>query len=257
MAIPKSSDFSADPAFWHARFLRQAEWTRELRHHLYRKLEINRRPRILDLGCGTGVITAELAERTLSEVHAADRDRSLVAFARREHAKLPVRWWVAGAAALPFADGAFDLVVTHYFWLWAASPRDVLRECKRVLAPGGRLAALCEPDYGGRRDEPAELAGLGDEFRNGLVSKGADPCVGPKLPGLFEQAGFRTESGSSEYPWDNERHREEFGSEWSMIETTIGISDALRELKAMEMGAIAAGRRRSVMPVHWCLGTRQ
>ncbi|MDI6740575.1 MAG: class I SAM-dependent methyltransferase [Candidatus Edwardsbacteria bacterium] len=243
--------------FWHRRFLRQAEWTRELRFPLYRKLEIARAGRILELGCGTGVIAAELAGRTLSEIHAVDRDPDLIAFAQREYEGLHLSWHAAEAVELPFPDGSFDLIVTHYFWMWAASPLDILRECKRVLAPGGRVAALCEPDYSGRRDEPRELSEIYKLTRDNLIASGADPDAGPKLRGLFETAGFRTESGIMEFAWDNERHKEEFGNEWSMIEATIGASDILREMKIKEQGAIAAGRRSSVMPVHWCLGTRK
>ncbi len=256
MAHPTSSDFGAAPAFWHGQFLRQAEWTRDLRYHLYRTLEIARCNRILDLGCGTGVIAAELAERAAAEVHAADHDRSLIAFARREHRDLPIRWHVAEAMALPFANGAFDLVVTHYFWLWAAPALAIANECRRVLASGGKLAALCEPDYGGRRDEPAELAGLGEMFRNDLAAKGADPCVGPKLPGLFASAGFKVETGSVENAWDNERHRGQFDQEWRAIATAMPLTDALRRLRERERGAIGQGRRRSLMPVHWCVGRR-
>lgn len=256
MAHPTSSDFGADPAFWHSRFLRQAEWTRELRHHLYRKLEIARCRAILDLGCGTGVIAAELAGRTQARVHAADRDGTLVAFARGEHRDLAVQWCNADAAALPFAGGTFDLVVTQWFWMWAADPGPVLAECRRVLAPGGALAALGEPDYGGRRDEPAGLAGLGGVFRNDLVSKGADPDAGQKLAGLFARAGFRAESGATDFWWDNERHRGQFDDEWRAIGAAMPVTDELRRLRETEREAIARGRRRSMMPVHWCIGRR-
>ncbi|MRR08742.1 class I SAM-dependent methyltransferase [bacterium] len=160
MAHDTSSDFGADPAFWHRRFLAQAEWTRELRYHLYRTLEVARRGMILDLGCGTGVIAAELAGRTMAEVHAADREEPLIAFARREHRDLAVHWQAADAAALPFRGGSFDLVVTQWFWMWAADPGPALAECRRVLAPGGMLAALGEPDYGGRRDETGSYTKL-------------------------------------------------------------------------------------------------
>lgn len=256
MAHPTSSDFGAAPAFWHRQFLRQAEWTRELRCHLYRMLEIARCRRVLDLGCGTGVIAAELAERVPAEVHAADRDRSLIAFARHEHGELPITWQAADAAALPFREGSFDLVVTQWFWMWAADHVPVLAECRRVLAPGGALVALGEPDYGGRRDEPAELAGLGEMFRNDLASKGADPRMGPRLPGLFAQAGFKVSTGSVEYAWDNERHRGQFDNEWRVIAAVMPMTDELRSLKEREREAIEQGSRRSMMPVHWCVGRR-
>ena len=246
----------AEPTSLHRRFQHQARWTRELRFYLYRKLHLSRCPRILDLGCGTGVIAAELAGRTLAQIHAADRDQNMIAFAKSIYTGSRIHWYAANAMELPFPDGSLDLIVTHYFWLWAASPIDILCECKRVLAPGGRLAALCESDYGARRDEPCELSEITAALRNNLIARGADPGIGPKLRGLFERAGFTAEAGSTEQAWDNERHREEFEDEWRAIETTVEMSDALRAFRDKEREAIAAGLRRSVTSAHWCLGTR-
>ena len=243
----------------HRRYLRQAEWTRPLRLHLYRKLEVARRGRILDLGCGTGVIAAELARRTLAEVHAVDRDPALIDFARSEHQGLNIQWHAADADSMPFPKCHFDLIVTHYFWLWAtssmASPLDVLRECRRVLKVSGMITALCEPVYGARKDEPQEMSAVYSKIRRSLIDQGADPDVGSTLPGLFENAGLKVESGKMDIGWDNERHRTEFDHEWEFIEARLQDQNLSSE-KELERQAIAQGIRSSQMPVHWCIGRK-
>ena len=244
----------------HQRYLQQAGWTRPLRLHLYRTLEAARRARILDLGCGTGVIAAELAQRTLAEVHAVDKDPALIDYARNEHQGLNIQWHVANAGSMPFPKGHFDLIVTHYFWLWVASPMPsslslplaVLKECRWILKDNGRIAALCEPDYGARIDEPREMSAVYSRIRRSLIAQGADPDIGPKLPEIFEHAGLRTESGKTEIGWDNERHRAEFDSEWEFIESMP--SDDPAHYKEIERHAIEQGTRSSRMPVHWCIG---
>jgi SAM-dependent methyltransferase len=93
--------------------------------------------RILDLGSGTGSATLLLARRWPdADVVGVDVAAAMVAEARR---KLPselagrVRYDVADAAALPFADEAFDLVAL-------ANMIPFFDELARVVAPGGRVA---------------------------------------------------------------------------------------------------------------------
>ncbi len=246
-----------DPQSLHQRYLQQAGWTRPLRLHLYRTLETARRARILDLGCGTGVIAAELARRTRAAVFAVDQDAALIDFARGEHDGLNIRWHVANAGSMPFPKGYFDLIVTHYFWLWATSSPvsslAVLRECTRILKPGGKLAALCEPDYSARTDQPPELSEVYANVRQTLIAQGADPDIGPKLGVLFEKAGLKTEAGKVDIGWGNAMHRAEFDHEWEAIGSIMPAQDFTRE-KELERQAIAQGKRSSRMPVHWCIG---
>ncbi len=96
--------------------------------------------RLLDLGCGTGVLLRELVGRGMSlRLCGVDLSPAMVAVAR---AGLPaaVGLGVADAAALPFPAGCFDVVLsTSSFHFWP-QPHRVLSEVRRILAPGGRLA---------------------------------------------------------------------------------------------------------------------
>jgi SAM-dependent methyltransferase len=163
----------------------QAAWLAPARARLLRRAEIARRRRVLDLACGPGTVVAELVHRSGGSVVAIDCSR--IALAAQ-----PER--LAGAAAvcgraerLPFADGAFDLVFCQFALMWL-DVAAVVREVRRVLAPGGALAAI-EPDYGGLIEHPPEIA-LGELWLAALARAGADPCVGRKLPALLGAAGF-------------------------------------------------------------------
>ena len=99
--------------------------------------------RTLDLGCGEGRVGAELARRG-HRVVGVDASPRMVAYASERHEAL-----VADAAALPFEDGAFDLV-TAFMSLMDMDDMDaVVREAGRVLDRGGRLcAAVVHPVNG-------------------------------------------------------------------------------------------------------------
>ena len=162
----------------------QAARLAPFRERLLRRVHPALRGATLDLGCGAGALTAELATRVRGPVIAVDRDadalRSVPAPAHR------VR---ADAHALTFGDASFDLVVTQAAWLWFGDPAAVAREVRRVLAPGGALVAVGEPDFGGALEHPPETA-LAPAWISALRRAGADPFVGRKLPGALAAAGF-------------------------------------------------------------------
>jgi len=58
-----------------------------------------------------------------------------------------VRAQVADAHALPFADASFDSVLVFHTLTYAENPGRVLKECARVLRPGGRLVVLCLDEH--------------------------------------------------------------------------------------------------------------
>ncbi len=92
----------------------------------------------LDVGCGTGIYTAWLAEEGL-EVTGLDNDPGMLAAARD---KAPTARLLEGdATTLPFRDGTFDLAVavTLFCFLDGEQRRAAARELLRVARPGGRV----------------------------------------------------------------------------------------------------------------------
>jgi len=94
--------------------------------------------RALDVGCGEGRFCRMLLERGW-DVTGIDPTRALLDEARKRD---PTGRYLEGAAeALPFADGAFDLVVSYLSLIDMADMRAAIGEMVRALAPGGALLA--------------------------------------------------------------------------------------------------------------------
>lgn len=99
---------------------------------------------VVDFGCGTGVLTVEIA-RWARKVTAIDRSASALeqASARAERQGLEnVTFLEADLAKLPLATGKKDLVVISQSLHHVADPEAVLAEAARILKPGGRLVVL-------------------------------------------------------------------------------------------------------------------
>ncbi len=107
----------------------------------------------LDLGCGEGRVGAELA-RLGHRVVGVDSSPRMVELAAERHEAV-----VADATALPFPDGAFDLVVAYMSLMNFDDLDGAVREAARVLEPGGRLcASVLHPTFAaGTRDAEGRL----------------------------------------------------------------------------------------------------
>ena len=136
--------------------------------------------RILDVGCGTGYLLRQLADRCpdAAELTGVDPAPAMIAAARAAAADDRLRWREGTAEALPFPDGAFDLAVsTTSFDHWADQPG--LGECARVLAPGGWLvltdlfSSLLLPTLVGRRRRKARTRRRADRLLTAAGFRGA------------------------------------------------------------------------------------
>jgi SAM-dependent methyltransferase len=98
--------------------------------------------RWLDVGCGTGALTQTIAARTEPvAVTGLDPSDRFIAFARRQIPDRRVSFQTADAQALPFADMTFDAVVAGLVLNFVPDPARAVAEMKRVLRPGGTVAA--------------------------------------------------------------------------------------------------------------------
>jgi len=114
----------------------QQQWA----HDLIRTLKLAGDERILDIGCGDGKVTAELAVLVpRGHVLGIDSSENMVAFAHRRfppthYPNLQFRW---GNATRPAYRGEFDLVVSFASLHWVSDHRAVLSGIKQSLKPGG------------------------------------------------------------------------------------------------------------------------
>lgn len=181
------------PAF-QARLDRQADALRHLRSPIYEKADLQQAGRILDVGCGSGAVTAEL--EGYGDVVALDVAEAMVSRAAgRISAGTGLA--VADGAHLPFKDDAFDAAVCNLVLLWAPDPGAMVREMARVVRPGGLVLASMEPDYGGKLHWPSNPL-VDTVFRGeGVANRGGDPHAGRKLRQWFVAAGLLTDVGIS------------------------------------------------------------
>ena len=101
---------------------------------------IRRGDRVLDVGCGTGVLAREALGRVGQEgqVVGLDLNEGMLAVAARTEPK--IEWRQGDAASLPFEDMSFDVVVSQFALMYFPDRVASLREMWRTLAPGGHLA---------------------------------------------------------------------------------------------------------------------
>jgi SAM-dependent methyltransferase len=148
--------------------------------------------RLLDVGCGSGMLLAATAERYPAAVAAGvDVDPQILGIARRRldrrRARVPLIR--AGAAALPAPGHAFDAVVSTlaFHHLTTDSKRRALAEIRRVLKPGGRFLLV---DIGRVDNTLLRAAGrLAGALGLAEAATSADNVDG-RIPQLLGEAGF-------------------------------------------------------------------
>jgi SAM-dependent methyltransferase len=97
--------------------------------------------RVLDIGCGTGGFSREIANAAAATVTGIDHSERFIAFARNAPApqRGVVEWKVGSAEALPIADGSFDRVLLSLVLHQVQHPGLAVAEAFRALAPDGRV----------------------------------------------------------------------------------------------------------------------
>ncbi len=165
-------------------------WSRPMAPQLAELARVSSGLRALDVGCGPGALTTELASRLgPAAVAAVDPSESFVAAARARNPGVDVRQ--AAAEHLPFPDGVFDAALAQLVVHFMADPVAGLAEMTRVTRAGGVVAA-CVWDHAGG------LGPLGTFWR---AARDLDPGVDDEshlagtraghLAELFQSAGMR------------------------------------------------------------------
>jgi len=238
---------------WHARYLQQAAWTRDLRAYLFKKAGLDSARRVLEVGCGTGAILRDLT--TPATLHGLDLNPSALTQAL---VNAPAALLTCGNGLdLPYPSHSFDIVYCHYYLLWVSDPLQAVFEMKRVTKPGGHILALAEPDYFARVDKPAALRPLGEWQRDALQRQGADPGFGARLAETFFSAGIQLrETGTIQGGVDEPSVRER-EMEWAVIQADLGESvsrEEIQKIKLLDDEAWSKGERVLYVPTYFAWG---
>jgi SAM-dependent methyltransferase len=122
-------------------------------------LALGRDDHLLEIGCGGGLLLRD-ALATGAAATGIDHSETMVELARERVPDATVL--VADAGDLPFPDAAFTAVAMSVVFLFLDDPVRVLRECRRVLLPAGRLACYTTaPELRGTPAAPEPLASRG------------------------------------------------------------------------------------------------
>ena len=174
----------------------QALETAEERIPLYLEVGLKVAEKVLDVGCGSGMVTKDIANLTKGEVIAVDGSEDMIKVAKKILSPYKnVKLKVEDASNLSFNDNFFDVVTCNLLLMWAEDPQKVVNEMARVTKPGGIVLASLEPDYGGKLYWP-ENPKIDPIFAGkAIIDKGGDPHIGRKLRLLFVRAGLITKIG--------------------------------------------------------------
>jgi ubiquinone/menaquinone biosynthesis C-methylase UbiE len=238
----------------HDQFRRQAKWTEDFRNQIYKQVKLVNAKRILDVGCGTGVIAEELKKKSNAKVTAIDIDENMIQLGKVNVSD--VQFLVEDAEKMPFKNNYFDVVVSQYLFLWLSNPEQVLEEMVRVCKKGGYVIALAEPDYGGWIEYP-EL-GLGKKHIHYLERENADPIMGRKILHMFEKAGLHTYQVTIAQSWDQENLRNNIEEEWRrVLESGLINEEEFSDILNKESELIEKNQRMIFMPVFCAIGKKE
>jgi ubiquinone/menaquinone biosynthesis C-methylase UbiE len=210
---------------WIKKLKYQAEDSREYRHKLYKKVDLKNRNKILDVGCGTGAVTLDIALLTGGEVVGIDIDSEKLAEAKKALAEI--------------------------------------HEMTRVTQKGGYVLGTLEPDYASRMDYPEDptTSFIIETFKE----KGTDIYAGRKLKVLFNRAGLKTEIGmDSESDFllikDSKKALEMFEKDFWLFERLLKkrewTDDQIEKYKSDETERIKSGLCFHFTPCFYAIGIK-
>ena len=154
-----------------------------------RFLDVAPGARVLEVGSGLGLLAVEVASAAAGvRVDGVEVSPHQIAAAA---ANPRVTYHQGDAHTLDFPEAVFDLVYARYLLEHVSKPEAVLGEMRRVVRPGGRVAA-CENDISLIRFDPPcpAFERAWDQFQRYQATLGGDSAIGRRLYRLFHGAGL-------------------------------------------------------------------
>lgn len=186
---------------------------------------------LLDVGCGPGTLTADLAALVApATVTAVELTADALALARAEatrRGQSNIEFAVSDVHALRFGDASFDVVHAHQVLQHVADPPAALREMRRVCRPGG-IVAVRDADYAAFTWYPQlpELEIWMDMYQRVARANGGEPNAGRRLLSWAHQAGFSSVTAtSSTWCFASPEDRAWWGGLWAdrMLNSDVAV----------------------------------
>ena len=218
----------------HESVLRSHRWRTVDNSAAYLLSHLQRGLSLLDVGCGPGTITADFAARLApGRVCGIDASADVVAAAQRDHRG--IEFATGDVYALAFDDASWDIVHAHQVLQHLPDPVTALEEMRRVVRPGGIVAAR-DSDYAAFTWHPADerltrwLALYHDIAR----SNRGEPDAGRYLLSWAQRVGFtRIHPSASAWCFATPEERAWWGGLWAERMTSSAIAkQAIRDGRA-------------------------
>lgn len=189
------------------RYRFMAQGAREREAHWWQLAGIKNGARVLDLGCGPGLVTIELSKvvGASGRVVGVDREADAVATARSlldEAGESHVEVHCAEAWSTALEPGAFDAVCLRHVLAHNAADEvaRILEHVRLLLRPEG-CCYVVESDLTANRTDPpnADLSDLNDRYVAYLQSLGRNPAAGPMMGSTLLNSGFELVGRHADY----------------------------------------------------------
>ncbi|MFF1281359.1 class I SAM-dependent methyltransferase [Streptomyces sp. NPDC058299] len=233
--MPKAQETAVYTHGHHESVLRSHTWRTAANSAAYLLGALQPRMRVLDIGCGPGTITADLAELVPDgHVTGVDHAPGVLEQARATAAArglTNVDFAVADVHALDHPDDTFCVVHAHQVLQHVGDPVQALREMHRVTRPGGFIAVR-DADYGAMTWYPA-LPGLDDWldlYERVARANGGEPDAGRRLAAWARAAGLRDVTAtSSTWTFATPDERAWWSGLWADRTLASAYADRVRE----------------------------
>ncbi|WP_255955593.1 class I SAM-dependent methyltransferase [Streptomyces odontomachi] len=245
----------------HESVLRSHTWRTAANSAAYLLDSLKPHMAVLDIGCGPGTITADLAALVPDgRVTAVDRAPDVLERARATVAERDltnVDFAVADVHDLPYPDDSFCVVHAHQVLQHVSDPVQALREMRRVCRPGG-FVAVRDGDYATMTWYPL-TEGMDDWldlYRRVARANGGEPDAGRRLKAWALQAGFTdVRATASTWCYTTDEERAWWSELWAERTQAPAYADRAVQGGHADAGRLerisAAWRRWGVEPDGW------
>jgi SAM-dependent methyltransferase len=241
----------------HESVLRSHRWRTAENSAAYLLPQLKSGDTLLDIGCGPGTLTADLAMLvTPGRVTALETTTAALDLARAEVGRRgldTVDFAVGDVHALDFADDSFDVVHAHQVLQHVGDPVAALREMRRVTRPGG-LIAVRDSDYAAFAWFPQlpELDEWLDVYRRVARDNGGEPDAGRRLLAWAHAAGLTDVTAtSSTWCFATADDRQWWGGMWADRILSSALAGPAAERGADLQRISAAWRTWAAHPDGW------